>query len=78
MRNQLIGAALCLLIPATVVAQVDSTLAQGGIYDRPFIGSVAATSAGGYVEGNTNWFSEEGVSEGFSMELRRFNIFLFL
>ena len=55
----------------------DSTLAQDGIYDRPFIGSLSSTSIGGYVEGNTNYFVEEGVSEGFSMELRRFNVFLF-
>jgi len=55
----------------------DSTLAQDGIYDRPFIGSVSATSIGGYVEGNTNYFVEDGVSDGFSMELRRFNVFLF-
>ena len=58
-------------------AQVDSTLAQDGIYNRPFIGSISSTSIGGYVEGNTNYFVEDGVSEGFSMELRRFNIFLF-
>jgi len=55
----------------------DSTLAQQGIYDRPFIGALSSTSLGGYVEGNTNWFVEEGVGEGFSMELRRFNVFLF-
>ena len=55
----------------------DSTLAQDGIYDRPFIGSLSTTSIGGYVEGNTNYFVEEGVSDGFSMELRRFNVFLF-
>ena len=55
----------------------DSTLAQEGIYDRPFIGALSSTSLGGYVEGNTNYFVEDGVSEGFSMELRRFNIFLF-
>ena len=58
-------------------AQADSTLAQDGIYNRPFIGSMSSTSIGGYVEGNTNYFVEDGVSEGFSMELRRFNIFLF-
>lgn len=63
---------------ADVLAQVpDSTLAQQGIYDRPFIASVSVASVGGYVEGNTNWFVEEGVPEGFSMELRRFNVFLF-
>jgi len=58
-------------------AQTDSTLAQGGIYNRPFIGSTSSTSIGGYLEGNTNYFVEDGVSEGFSMELRRFNLFLF-
>ena len=47
------------------------------IYDRPFITDFGNTAVGGYVEGNTNYFSEDGISEGFSMELRRFNIFLY-
>ncbi len=49
------------------------------IYDRPFVTTfdVGNTAVGGYVEGNTNYFSEDGVSEGFSMELRRFNLFLY-
>ena len=65
-------------LPVGAYAQApDSTLAQDGIYDRPFIGSISATSIGGYVEGNTNYFVEDGVGDGFSMELRRFNIFLF-
>jgi len=55
----------------------DTTTAQDGIYARPFIGALSMASIGGYVEGNTNWFVEDGVSEGLSMELRRFNIFLF-
>ncbi len=69
--------------PMRASAQVDSTVAatpvmgQGGIYERPFIGSISSTSIGGYVEGNTNYFMEDGTTEGFSMELRRFNIFLF-
>ncbi len=42
--------------------QADTTLAQGGIYNRPFIGSISSTSIGGYVEGNTNYFVEDGVS----------------
>ncbi len=29
------------------------------------------------MEGNTNYFAEDGVTEGFSMELRRFNLFLY-
>ena len=70
--------AVAALGPMPVVAQAtDSTLAQDGIYARPFIGAVSMASIGGYVEGNTNYFVEDGVAEGFSMELRRFNIFLF-
>lgn len=63
----------------TVVADTVAgpPMAQGGIYDRPFITGVGGTSVGGYVEGNTNWFVQDGVGEGLSMELRRFNIFLF-
>lgn len=60
-----------------VTTPADSVMARDGLYDRPFIGSVSSTSIGGYVEGNTNYFVEDGVTEGFSMELRRFNIFLF-
>ncbi|MDX1493559.1 MAG: TonB-dependent receptor [Longimicrobiales bacterium] len=76
-------AATLLAVPTALCAQADSTavpdstMAQDGLYDRPFIGSLSSTSVGGYVEGNTNYFVEEGVSEGFSMELRRFNVFLF-
>jgi len=63
--------------PTALAAQADTTLAQEGVYDRPFITGVGGTSIGGYVEGNTNWFVEDGIGEGLSMELRRFNIFLF-
>lgn len=54
-----------------------SPTAQDGLYDRPFIGSLGATSVGGYLEANTNYFVEDGVGDGFSMEMRRFNIFLY-
>lgn len=68
---------LVALVAPSAEAQTDTTMAQDGLYDRPFIGSLSSTSIGGYVEGNTNYFVEDGVSEGFSMELRRFNVFLF-
>jgi hypothetical protein len=55
----------------------DTTGVQDAIYQRPFIGAAGNTSIGGYVEGNTNYFVTDGVSEGFSMELRRFNVFLY-
>lgn len=72
-----------LAFPAPGVAQadtnqvVDTTLTRRGVYARPFITSVGRTAIGGYLEGNTNWFKEDGVGEGFSMELRRFNVFLY-
>lgn len=55
----------------------DTATVQGSMYSRPFIGTVNRVSLGGYVEGNTNYFVEDGVTDGFSMELRRFNIFLY-
>jgi hypothetical protein len=63
--------------PRRIRARVDSIPVQGGVYNRPFLASVGRTAIGGYVEGNTNYFRQDGVSEGFSMELRRFNVFLF-
>lgn len=68
----------CFLI-VLLHAQTDSLkTSQDAIYNRPFIAiGKTNTSVGGYVEGNTNYFSEDGVTEGFSMELRRFNIFLY-
>ena len=80
MKARRLGTALALLalVSGAAAAQApDSTLAQDGIYARPFIGAVSFASIGGYVEGNTNYFVEDGVGDGFSMELRRFNIFLF-
>ncbi len=51
------------------------------IFTRPFVLNGQAgnvnTAIGGYLEGNTNYFSTDGVSDGFSMEMRRFNIFLY-
>ena len=58
-------------------AAQDTTMVQGGIYQRPFIASAGRTAIGGYAEGNLNYFVTDGVGEGVSMELRRFNIFLF-
>ena len=67
---------LCLFTAFRVGAQ-DSTNVEDALYQRPFITSVAGTSVGGYLEANTNYFVEDGISDGFSMEMRRFNIFLF-
>jgi len=51
---------------------------QEAIYNRPFIGiGKSKTAVGGYLEANTNYFAEDGVTEGFSMEMRRLDIFLY-
>lgn len=60
-------------------AAADSTrrAVQERIFDRPFIGAVGNTSIGGYVEGNSAYVVEDGIGEGLTLQLRRFNIFLF-
>ena len=70
---------LCLALPAAAQEPEQKQPPEGPIYDRPFISAFGGgrTAVGGYLEGNTNYFSEDGVSEGFSMELRRFNLFLY-
>lgn len=71
------------LVSVHCFAQTDSITAGNvsatdPIYDRPFISlGKTRTAVGGYLEANTNYFAEDGITEGFSMEMRRFNIFLF-
>ncbi len=61
----------------------DTTLItnKDAIYNRPFVLQAnmgrSSTALGGYVEGNTNYFATDGVSDGFTMELRRFNLFVY-
>ncbi|MBW8051748.1 MAG: hypothetical protein FVQ77_15715 [Cytophagales bacterium] len=70
---------LILIISDQAKAQQDTIYtSQDAIYNRPFITiGKTQTAIGGYLEANTNYFAEDGVSEGFSMEMRRFNIFLY-
>ena len=78
-----IALALALGLPLSpTAAQVDTTRrdsssVQSAIYRRPFIGSAGSASIGGYLEANGNCLVTDGVSDGFSSEMRRFNIFLF-
>ncbi len=77
MRILMTGIVFMLLNP-NLEAQTDTVTTQAAVYNRPFVAGGETTIAiGGYLEGNTNYFSEDGVSEGLSMELRRFNIFLY-
>ena len=72
---------LVVLIPALFgMVEPETARAQEateGVYARPFIGRGDATAIGGYLEANTNYFVEDGISEGFSFEFRRFNLFFF-
>lgn len=64
--------------PTSGAARSDTVrTVQSGIFDRPFIATMGRTAVGGYVEANANISREAGIGDGLSMELRRFNIFLF-
>lgn len=70
-----VGMAL-LLSPAGMAAQ-DTALVQGSIYQRPFIAELGRTSIGGYLEANGSWSRTDGINDGPSFDVRRFNLFLF-
>lgn len=68
--------------PSNAQTPADTITNKDAIFARPFIlqgsiGKQTTTAIGGYLEGNTNYFVEDGVGDGFSMEMRRFNIFLY-
>lgn len=71
------GLVLLLLLAAPALAAQDTSMVQGGIYQRPFLVSAGRTAVGGYAEGHASFFRADGVGEGLNLELRRFNIFLF-
>lgn len=55
-----------------------SPFASGGIYDRPYILKLGGnTAVGGYAEFNSNSERVDGIAEGFTMEARRFNVFIY-
>lgn len=79
-----------LLFQLTLNAQNDSTKIQhvppdssklllnlDAVYNRPFLqyGKIPV-AIGGYVEANTNYAVTEGVTEGFSFQMRRMTLFL--
>lgn len=78
-----VGVALMLAVTAASTSRAQAAppdtvrTVQSGIFDRPFIATMGRTAVGGYVEANANLSREAGIGDGLSMELRRFNIFLF-
>lgn len=81
MNARVTMAIVAMAFPVTVNAQAapDTTRrsVQEGIFNRPVVGSMDRTAVGGYIEGNSNYVVEDGLGDGYTMELRRFNIFLF-
>lgn len=65
------------LIPTTANASDTDQAQQNAIFNRPFIVSGQRAALGGYTEANLNYIGEDGVDQGPSFELRRFNIFIF-
>ena len=67
--------------PETPNDTVGTIANQENVYQRPFVLKGTAgkfsTALGGYMEANTNYFVTDGVGDGFSMEFRRFNIFVY-
>lgn len=59
------------------LAAQDTSMVQGGIYRRPFIAEAGRTAIGGYLEANAAWSRTDGITEGPTTNLQRFNIFLF-
>ncbi len=63
----------------------DTPVVRGGIYDRPYIGRLGTSEAlggmsialGGYTEFLGRYILQEGLTDGFSFEARRFNLFVF-
>ncbi|MBH31056.1 MAG: hypothetical protein CMG71_03575 [Candidatus Marinimicrobia bacterium] len=75
MKRRILSCTLLLFL-YPLNGESDST--SHSIYDRPFVLTFGANAAvGGYFEANSNYFVEEGISEGLSFEARRFNIFLY-
>src|SRR3990172_2192128 len=86
MKKIVIAYIATILVSLQIMAQTDTVstdsvkmkINKDAVYNRPFISlGKTNTAIGGYVEGNTNYFVTDGIGEGFSMELRRFNIFLY-
>jgi opacity protein-like surface antigen len=73
----LAGACLAPALSAQAAPDSARRTVQDALYDRPFVGGLDRTAVGGYLEANTNYGATDGIGDGFSMELRRFNIFLF-
>jgi len=77
-KTQKLILGLSLLCAGLYAQDTTTVISQEAIFDRPFIdNTISKTAVGGYLEANSNYFIEDGLGEGLSFEMRRFNIFLY-
>jgi len=77
-KTQRLVLAFSLICTGLFAQDTTRVINQEAIFDRPFIdNSLSKTAIGGYLEANSNYFIEDGLGEGLSFEMRRFNIFLY-
>lgn len=63
--------------PSQTESSRETPFIKGGIDDRPYLFRAASAIAiGGYLDIVGNYFREQGLSDGFSFEARRFNLFV--
>jgi hypothetical protein len=65
------------ILVRTTPVKNDSTLSMDATYNRPFL-TIAKTpvAVGGYLEANSFYSSEDGLSEGLSFQARRLTVFM--
>ncbi len=72
-----IGQKLDSLIERTYVDTSTSNLNMDAVYNRPFLSvSKMPVALGGYLEANSIYTTEDGVTEGLSFQARRLTIFM--
>ena len=75
--NSLMAQELDSLIKRTPVDTSKAMLNMDATYNRPFLTiSKMPVALGGYLEANTFYASEDGVSEGLSFQARRLTMFM--
>jgi hypothetical protein len=69
------------LLPSPLPAQAadsaeDRPFVRGGIYDKPYLGSLAGRAAiGGYAEAHAVWLRQDGATDEAGFVAKRFNLF---
>lgn len=65
------------LSPGREPLDIQTDALQNAVFDRPFVHHGQRASLGGYAEARMLWDVDEGINEGTSFEMTRFNLFVF-